>query len=264
MGEHFVQISRLLASNKGLTERLKRLESGPAQSFLTKHQDPDFSSLSTLQRCPSNPTTRSTKIRLAFEHLLQVSGVYRRALLRYPSHSMESLTSLAVSRNMGLSFLSGLALTDISHISVLSLPIYSFEISNSDCYSFEVATDQDNEIIFESDFNQLISNIHKFVPLVPHGSNIDVYLVTHVVTWGRGNLWKSRQPEELCRFESNLDQLAPGILNNPSLREFSSTLSSRWGKKPPSPHSRRILKASIPSPSTSIPPYIPATQSPHI
>lgn len=47
---------------------------------------------------------------------------------------------------MGWSFFSGQTLTDISDISVLSLPIYSFEISNSECYSFEIKTNQDNTV----------------------------------------------------------------------------------------------------------------------
>lgn len=81
----------------------------------------------------------SARRAFAFEADLYISRVYKRALSRYSTRSTVSLTS-SVTSSIGCSLLSGLSLADISHISVLSLPIYSFEVSNSKCYSFKTNT----------------------------------------------------------------------------------------------------------------------------
>jgi hypothetical protein len=67
-----------------------------------------------------------------FESILHTSRVYRRALC---NSSMTSLPD-SVARTASWSVLSGLSLADVSNISVLALPIYASEISNSHWYSF--------------------------------------------------------------------------------------------------------------------------------
>lgn len=139
-----MQVTQLLESNRDLSKRIKRMESRLARSYLTGNRGSDLSSLYSFQSYSSKNSIMNDRIGFAFERILQVSRVYTRALLRYPNNSTESLTSSTVSRKIGWSFFSGLTLSDISHISVLSLPICPSEISNSECYSFGTATGQDH------------------------------------------------------------------------------------------------------------------------
>ena len=68
----------------------------------------------------------------AFEEDLLASRVYRKPLF---SKSGESFVTSAV-RTTAWSILSGISLTDVSNISVLAVPIYAHEISNSARYIF--------------------------------------------------------------------------------------------------------------------------------
>ena len=68
----------------------------------------------------------------AFEEDLFASRVYRKHLF---SKSGDSLVT-AAARTTAWSVLSGISLTDVSNISVLSVPIYAHEISNSARYIF--------------------------------------------------------------------------------------------------------------------------------
>ena len=68
----------------------------------------------------------------AFEEDLFASRVYRKPLF---SKSGDSLITSAA-RTTAWSILSGISLTDVSKISILSVPIYAYEISNSARYVF--------------------------------------------------------------------------------------------------------------------------------
>ena len=68
----------------------------------------------------------------AFEEDLFASRVYRKPLF---GNSGDSLFT-AAARTTAWSILSGISLTDVSNISVLAVPIYAYEISNSARYIF--------------------------------------------------------------------------------------------------------------------------------
>ena len=68
----------------------------------------------------------------AFEEDLLASRVYRRPLY---SRSGASLVSSAA-RTTSSSVLSGLSLTEVSNVSILAVPIYAYEIKNSERYPF--------------------------------------------------------------------------------------------------------------------------------
>lgn len=76
--------------------------------------------------------SRTTHFNSAFEEDLLASRVYRKPLF---SQSGESLATSAA-RSTASSVLSALSLTDVSNISILAVPIYSHEISNSARYTF--------------------------------------------------------------------------------------------------------------------------------
>ena len=71
-------------------------------------------------------------LNLTFEEDLFASRVYRKPLF---SKSGDSLFT-AAARTTAWSILSGISLTDVSNISVLAVPIYAHEISNSARYIF--------------------------------------------------------------------------------------------------------------------------------
>ena len=70
--------------------------------------------------------------KFAFEEDLFASRVYRKPLF---SNSGDSVFT-AAARTTACSILSGISLTDVSNISVLAVPIYAHEISNSARYIF--------------------------------------------------------------------------------------------------------------------------------
>lgn len=76
--------------------------------------------------------TQRNQFGFAFEEDLLASRVYRRPLY---SDSRESLVTSAA-RTTASSILSALSLTDISNISILAVPIYAHEITNSRRYDF--------------------------------------------------------------------------------------------------------------------------------
>ena len=73
---------------------------------------------------------KRNKVEYAFEKDLLASRVYRKHLF---SKSGDPLVTSAA-RTTAWSFSSGISLTDVSNISILSVPIYAHEISNSARY----------------------------------------------------------------------------------------------------------------------------------
>ena len=94
-------------------------------------KDQDNESIITIRRI--SPVTRETLTAVdgfAFEQDLFASRPYVRAINRRPSRSATS----SVVPTMGLSYLSGLDLADVSEVSILSLPLSALEIWNGDRY----------------------------------------------------------------------------------------------------------------------------------
>lgn len=81
---------------------------------------------------------RSSVFEFDFEHDLKLSRVYRHA----KRDTMDFSASSSVARTHAWSNLSGISLSDISHISVLALPLYVEDISNPQHYNFGQETIQ--------------------------------------------------------------------------------------------------------------------------
>ena len=126
------RVEQVLASNQDMGRRLR------AASTLTKSRDDASTNSSGTATPPIHPpgnvpeVIQRNKFGFAFEEDLFASRVYRKPLF---SDSGESLITSAA-RTTSSSILSALSLTDVSNISILAIPIYSHEISNSARYSF--------------------------------------------------------------------------------------------------------------------------------
>ncbi|KAF4440720.1 hypothetical protein FACUT_3215 [Fusarium acutatum] len=84
------------------------------------------------QKGKGTSSRRSSLFKFDFEHDLKLSRVYRHAkgdTMDFSAHSSVALTR-------AWSSLSGISLSDISHISVLALPLYVEDISNPQHYNF--------------------------------------------------------------------------------------------------------------------------------
>lgn len=112
--------------------RLRKLEATIAQS--PRNPLPRASYPSALPR-QTTPNPES----FDFDADLQLSRVYKRSFWKpwRLGSIRESCIYPAIDRSTGWSYLSGASLADVSNISTLSLPVYAFDISNSECYSFE-------------------------------------------------------------------------------------------------------------------------------
>ena len=84
-------------------------------------------------RLSTTSSIRENQFGFVFEEELNESWVYQRAARKMDGSS--SLISSA-GRTASWSILTGLSLSDISNIAVLSLPIYAEEISNREMYQF--------------------------------------------------------------------------------------------------------------------------------
>ncbi|KAI1045000.1 hypothetical protein LB505_012436 [Fusarium chuoi] len=87
--------------------------------------------MDTLNR-KSTSSWRSSLFEFDFEHDLKLSRAYRHAKRDTMDFSVRS----SVARTHAWSSLSGISLSDISHISVLALPLYVEDISNPQHYKF--------------------------------------------------------------------------------------------------------------------------------
>ena len=132
-------VQQVLASNQEMGLRLRNLDDKTTETAIpiaTKVDD----DASTISSRTTNPDSikelqgiQRNKFGFAFEEELLASRVYRKPLC---SDSGESLVTSAA-RTTASSILSTLSLTDVSNISILAVPIYAHEISNSRRYTFE-------------------------------------------------------------------------------------------------------------------------------
>ncbi len=83
----------------------------------------------------------------AFEELLKSSRVYRNA--GQDNSDAFSVISSA-GRTASWSMMSGLSLSEISHIAILAIPIYATDITNKDAYDFETLTEESMALIQQS------------------------------------------------------------------------------------------------------------------
>ena len=129
----------MVASSNDLGQRMARIEKGIAASAcnvdsvrsMIQVGGDDVSVLTPLpSRAPEsndNNDSSLSQFEPAVESEILTSRVYSRVIQRYSSLSFSSETGSSI----GMSFLSGISLRQISSISAISLPVFSEEIYNS-------------------------------------------------------------------------------------------------------------------------------------
>jgi hypothetical protein len=140
-GKLCVSVNEILNTQKDILKRLERLEIGMdavGSDPVAGGDDLDTTSLYSLRNTISRETVRNmiSKFSFSFDTTLKISGVYQRAHSRYPVFQTDSKTSSIAAQSMGWSFMSGLSISDISQVSVLSLPIYPCDMPNNQSYTF--------------------------------------------------------------------------------------------------------------------------------
>lgn len=125
-------VEELLQSNQDLASRIRGLEREGSIIAESRRHD-----VSTLRQARGSKSlsfidTQASAIKFTFDQDLQASRVYNRAIGR---QSMTSLTSTAL-YTTALSLFSNLSLSQVSNISFYALPVYSNDLSNSECYLF--------------------------------------------------------------------------------------------------------------------------------
>ncbi|KAG9508256.1 hypothetical protein J7337_001820 [Fusarium musae] len=125
-------VEELLQSNQELASRIRGLER--EGSIIAESRRDDVSTLRQTRgsKSVSFIDTQVSAIKFTFDQDLQASRVYNRAIGR---QSMTSLTSTAL-YTTALSLFSNLSLSQVSNISFYALPVYSSDLSNSECYIF--------------------------------------------------------------------------------------------------------------------------------
>ncbi|RKL36722.1 hypothetical protein BFJ72_g8271 [Fusarium proliferatum] len=125
-------VEELLQSNQDLASRIRGLER--EGSIIAESRRDDVSTFRQTRgsKSVSFIDTQASAIKFTFDQDLQASRVYNRAIGR---QSMTSLTSTAL-YTTALSLFSNLSLSQVSNISFYALPVYSNDLSNSDCYVF--------------------------------------------------------------------------------------------------------------------------------
>ena len=135
------RVEQVLVSNQDMGRRLRDMDHNTihegASTVMNSRDDASTKSSRTITPPIYPPRDlpefiQRTQFGFAFEEDLFASCVYRKPLY---SNSRESLATSAA-RTTSSSILSALSLTDVSNISILAIPIYSHEISNSNRYSF--------------------------------------------------------------------------------------------------------------------------------
>ena len=121
-----------------MSQRLRAMDDRH-DPVITPSTPPNFEEASTTSSQPQAPPVAlktegvpHSQPRFAFEEDLLSSQVYRKPLF---SKSGESLITSAA-RSTTASVLSALSVADVTDISILAVPIYAHEISNSRRYSF--------------------------------------------------------------------------------------------------------------------------------
>ena len=139
MSQLSTSISELLASNQDLARRMQRLEGTEATL-----RDPYRHSVDSAKPRSTvggfSPVSHSDfrVPSLAFEWELKLSRVYRKISFSKSTASLSTINT----RSKTWSCLSGLSMADISHISVLSIPISPGELFNGQLYDLETARTQ--------------------------------------------------------------------------------------------------------------------------
>ncbi|KAF5548911.1 hypothetical protein FMEXI_4582 [Fusarium mexicanum] len=124
-------VDTLLRGNTALSRRMMGMENTmDAMSYrrATIQSTRDIGA----QERKSTSSRRSSLFEFSFEHDLKLSRVYRLA----KRDTMDFSARSSVARTHAWSSLSGISLSDISHISVLALPLYAEDISNPQHYNF--------------------------------------------------------------------------------------------------------------------------------
>jgi hypothetical protein len=133
----YALVKQVLESNQDLAARLKRLEregsihSDAASRIEPRDDSPIIRQTTVSTRFPSLETDRDA-LCFTFEQDLAASRVYNKDINR---HSLSSLTSTALYMT-ALSIFSKLSLSQVSNVSFYALPVYAFDLSNSEYYVF--------------------------------------------------------------------------------------------------------------------------------
>ncbi|KAF4345562.1 Ras family other [Fusarium beomiforme] len=121
----------LLESNPDLSRRIMGMESTIDTMSQRRATIQFIAGIDDLER-PSTSLQRVSLFEFEFERDLKSSRVYRKA----KRDTMDFSARSSVARTHAWSSLSGISLSDISHISVLALPLYAEDISNPHHYDF--------------------------------------------------------------------------------------------------------------------------------
>ncbi len=131
-------VQQVLSSNQEMSLRLRGLDDKSTETVIPAAPEVDDDA-STTSSSTVNPAlvnvsqgNQRNQFGFAFEEDLLASRVYCRPLY---SDSRDSLVTSAA-RTTASSVLSALSLTDVPNISILAVPIYAHEISNSRRYHF--------------------------------------------------------------------------------------------------------------------------------
>ncbi|KAF5707955.1 adenosine deaminase family [Fusarium mundagurra] len=159
-------VEELLQSNQDLASRIRGLER--EGSIIAESRRDDVSTLRQTRASKSISfiDTQASAIKFTFDQDLQASRVYNRAIGR---QSMTSLTSTAL-YTTALSLFSNLSLSQVSNISFYALPVYSNDLSNSDCYVFGeegAVVKSDSSQAPESSPSQLLTQYRAGINLAP-------------------------------------------------------------------------------------------------
>ncbi|SCN82443.1 uncharacterized protein FFC1_03894 [Fusarium fujikuroi] len=124
-------VDMLLRDNSDLSRRMMGMENivdtmSHRRATIQSTKDIDA------QKGKATSSRRSSLFEFDFEHDLKLSRVYRHA----KRDTMDFSARSSVARTHAWSSLSGISLSDISHISVLALPLYVEDISNPQHYNF--------------------------------------------------------------------------------------------------------------------------------
>ena len=134
-------MEQVLVENRNISKRLGDMTGevigrGSLARMMDTDSDEDDSLISgktpTIRQGSRGQGLRMHPRGLAFEEDLLASRVYRRPL---SNESGETLTTFA-KRTAASSILSALSLTDVSNISIVAIPIYITDITNSQRYTF--------------------------------------------------------------------------------------------------------------------------------
>lgn len=135
----FDRIDQVLSQNEAMMRRLRAFDEPEVDNPLSTldHRSQDSSSTTsgpkeTDFRPEPDSMAQRKAVGFAFEEELLASIVYKRPLF---SQSGSSLVTSST-RSTSVSILSSLSISDVSNISILAVPIYANEISNSQRYTF--------------------------------------------------------------------------------------------------------------------------------